>query len=98
LAIRDGSVTVSYAGRMERTYVRRLGLPRPVAVSTDAAGLPVAVGGRPVEQLRDEWRVEEGWWTRQPVRRVYFELVLDGGRNTVVFCDRRRGRWYAQRA
>ena len=83
----DGAVTVSYAGHMDRTYVRRLGLPRPVAVA-----------GRPVAQLRDEWHVEEGWWTRQPVRRAYFELVLDGGRNTVVFCDRRRGRWYAQRA
>lgn len=48
--------------------------------------------------LRDEWRVEEGWWTRKPVRRVYFDLVLADGRNTVVFCDRRRGRWYSQRA
>ena len=76
---------------MDRTYVRRLGLPREVAVSTDTSG-------RPVEHLRDQWRVEEGWWTRQPVHRVYYELVLDDGRNTVVFCDRRGGRWYAQRA
>jgi hypothetical protein len=83
---------------MDRTYVRRLGLPRPVAVSTDATGLPVAVGGRPVAHLRDEWRVEEGWWTRRPVRRSYFDLVLEDGRNAVVFCDRRQGRWFAQRA
>ena len=83
---------------MDRTYVRRLGLPCEVAVSTDTSGLPVAVAGRPVEHLRDQWRVEEGWWTRRPVRRVYFDLVLAGGRETVVFCDRRRGCWYAQRA
>ena len=51
-----------------------------MAVSTDAAGLPVAVGGRAVEHLRDEWRVEEGWWTRRPVRRAYFDLVLADGR------------------
>jgi hypothetical protein len=82
---------------MDRTYVRRLGLPREVAVSTDTSDRPVVVAGRPVEHLRDQWRVEEGWWTRQPVRRVYFDLVLAGGRQTVVFCDRRRGRWYAQR-
>ena len=69
-----------------------------MAVSTDAAGLPVAVGGRAVEHLRDEWRVEEGWWTRRPVHRTYFDLVLADGRNTVVFCDRRLGRWYEQRA
>src|SRR5262245_35768555 len=54
---------------MDRTYVRRLGLPRPVAVSTDATGLPVSVDGRPVEQLRDEWRVAERWWGRPPARR-----------------------------
>jgi hypothetical protein len=75
-----------------------MGLPRPVAVATDEAGTPVAVAGRGVAHRRDEWRVQEGWWTRQPVHRVYYELVLDDGRNTVVFCDRQGGRWYAQRA
>jgi hypothetical protein len=75
-----------------------LGLPREIAVATDATGVPTAVGGRRVMYLRDEWRVEEGWWTRKPVRRAYFDLVLADGRNAVVFCDRRRGRWYSQRA
>ncbi|MGZ4431480.1 MAG: hypothetical protein ACXVYV_07515 [Gaiellales bacterium] len=83
---------------MNRTYVRRIGLPRAVAVQTDQAGRPVAVGGRSVEHVRDEWRVDEGWWTRRPVRRRYFDLVLADGRNTVVFCDRRRRRWFTQRA
>ena len=58
---------------------------------TDDRGLPTAVGGRPVAHLRDEWRVEEGWWTRRPLRRRYFDLVLEDGRNTVVFLDRRGG-------
>ena len=65
---------------------------------TDDRGLPARVGGRPVAHLRDEWRVEEGWWTRRPLRRRYFDLVLEDGRNTVVFLDRQRRRWYAQRA
>jgi len=67
-------------------------------VWTDGRGLPARVGGRPVAHLRDEWRVEEGWWTRRPLRRRYFDLVLDDGRNSVVFLDRQRRRWYAQRA
>ena len=75
-----------------------MGLPRQVAVRTDRAGTPVMVGSKRVEQLRDEWRVQEGWWTRGPVHRVYYELVLDDGSNTVVFCDRRGGCWYTQRA
>ena len=65
---------------------------------TDDRGLQTAVGGRPVAHLRDEWRVEEGWWTRRPLRRRYFDLVLEDGRNTVVFLDRQQRRWYAQRA
>jgi len=82
---------------VKRTAARRLSVPRAVAVATDAAGVPTAVAGRPVLHLRDEWRVDEGWWTREPLRRRYFELVLHDGRNTVVFLDRRRGRWYAHR-
>jgi hypothetical protein len=31
------------------------------------------------------------------VRGLYYDLVLDDGRNAVVYRDRRRGRWYAQR-
>ena len=84
---------------MDRTYVRRLGLPRPIHVTTDQAGLPVAVANRPVSVTRDEWRVEEGWWTDVPIRRRYLELVLAGGRIAMVFEDRRRpGRWYVQQA
>jgi hypothetical protein len=74
-----------------------VGLPREVAVDAGADRIPVAVGRRRVLHLRDEWRVEEGWWTREPVRRLYYDLVLDDGRNAVVYRDRRRGRWYAQR-
>jgi hypothetical protein len=72
-------------------------VPRETDVEAGAAGTPVMVGGRRVMYLRDEWRVEEGWWTSDPIRRTYYDLVLDDGRNAVVYRDRRRGRWYAQR-
>ncbi len=79
--------------------LRVLGTPRPVVVDLDEDEVPVEVGGRRVEAVREEWRVEEGWWTDAPVRRRYLELVLAGGRVTTVFQDLRDpGRWYAQRA
>ena len=39
---------------MGRTHVRRVGLPREVAVDAGADGIPVAVGQRRVLHLRDD--------------------------------------------
>ena len=77
---------------------RRLALPRPVAVRTSRAGTPVAVEGVAVEAVIEEWVVEDRWWTPRPLRRRYLELLLDGGRNVVVFRDLVEGRWFQQRA
>ncbi len=84
----------------DRRLVRGLGAlaPRPVAVAVGQDGLPAQIDGRAVETVREEWRVEEGWWTDRPVRRRYLEVVLADGRIAVVFEDRRRqGEWHAQR-
>ena len=57
---------------------------------------PLAVGRLRVDSVREEWLVEDGWWTRAPLRRRYFELVLEDGSDAVVFCDP-DGRWFRQR-
>lgn len=77
--------------------VRRLYAPRPVRVEVDAEGIPTAVGGVEVVAVREEWVVEDRWWTLRRLWRHYFELVLLDGRNTVVFRASNR-RWYRQRA
>jgi hypothetical protein len=78
--------------------LRRLYSPRPVEVRVDDAGTPLAVDGVAVEAVREEWLVEDRWWTPRPLRRHYFELALADGRAVTVF--RRAGgeRWYRQRA
>lgn len=72
----------------------------PIPVQSSADGLPLIVDGRRVEALREEWLVEDRWWTRTPIRRRYFELVLAGGQNLVVYCELGNGRrrWFRQRA
>ncbi len=80
------------------TRPRRLGPPashaRARAGGWDSRRL---VEGRPVDSVREQWVVEDRWWTPKPLRRRYFELVLDDGRNVVVFRDLVSRRWFSQR-
>lgn len=77
--------------------LRRLAEPRPARVVVGERGIPVAFEGMPVEAAVEEWVVEDRWWTARPVRRRYFELVLENGRNVAVFRDLVAGGWYVQR-
>jgi hypothetical protein len=73
--------------------------PLPVAVEAGADGKPRLVAGTGVEAVREEWLVEDRWWTPAPLSRRYFELVLADGRNLVVFREPAEGgEWFEQRA
>lgn len=76
---------------------RRLNEPCPELVACKR-GVPAAVNRVPVVSVREEWRVVDRWWTEKPVRRRYFEVVLESGRNVVVFLDEPTGQWYRQSA
>jgi len=80
------------AGRQGVLYA-----PRPVLVRCAPEGRLEFVGGKRVESTREEWLVEDRWWSSEPLRRHYLELVLETGRCVVVFCDLVTGRWYEQR-
>jgi hypothetical protein len=70
--------------------------PRSIGVEI-ARGAPQAVDGRAVEAIREVWLIEDRWWTRTPLRRHYFELVLADGRCLTIFHDLAEGGWFAQR-
>jgi len=59
-------------------------------------GFPAQVNGEAVESLRESWLVEDRWWTDEPLRRRYWELVGARGRNVVVFHDLCSGNWFLQ--
>ena len=69
-----------------------------LAPRAPAHGIPVEVDGRHVEHVLEQWVVEDRWWTPRPVRRRYFELVLEDGRNVVVFRDLVSRQWFSHRA
>jgi hypothetical protein len=73
--------------------------PEPVEVETGDGGAPLRIAGVKVEAIREQWLVEDRWWTPKPLQRLYFEVVLTNGRNVVVFREPPDGkRWYEQRA
>jgi hypothetical protein len=78
--------------------VRRLYVPQRVAVEAGPRNEPLKVEGIVVEAVREEWLIEDRWWTPKPLRRHYFELVLADGRDLTVFRSGYGGRWYRQRA
>jgi hypothetical protein len=77
--------------------LRRLYAPTRVRVEIDSDGRPRTVERVLVAAIREEWLVEDRWWTLRRMWRHYFELVLVDGRNAVVFRDS-SGCWYRQRA
>ena len=75
----------------------RLNEPHAALVEVRVDGAPAQVNRHVVALIREEWRVVDRWWTQEPVSRRYFEVVLEGGENTVVFRDEERGCWFTQR-
>lgn len=77
---------------------RRLGAPVPVRVrAAPEDGRPLAVGPLVVEAVRESWLVEDRWWTAEPLRRRYWEVVTACGRDLVLYRDLEDGRWWRQR-
>ncbi len=77
---------------------RRLNLPQLARVRTGDGGRPLSIDGKVVDAVRESWLVEDRWWTDEPLRRRYWEVVTADGRNLVVFRDiEQGGTWYRQR-
>ena len=95
-AQRNGAASVGIEPLTSRGP-RRLAKPKPVRVQADQVGRPLRIGHREVDAVRESWLVEDRWWTDEPLRRRYWEVVTGDGRDLVVFRDLVEGRWYAQR-
>ncbi len=72
-------------------------MPRRASVVADADGRPLSVDGREVDGVRETWLLEDRWWTEEPLRRRYWEVVTTGGSDQVVFHDLIARDWWRQR-
>lgn len=81
--------------------LRALDVPRPARVTCDAGGVPrsVTIGGRhrEVVAVRDDWLVQDLWWTGRAVDRRYFELVVEPGRVVTAYREG-DGSWFIHSA
>ena len=71
--------------------LRRLSQVQPARVEIGRDGNPARLDDRPVEQIRERWVVEEGWWTDA-------ERVRADGALAIVFEDLAGGGWYRHAA
>ena len=64
--------------------LRHLAVTAARASDLRPAGVPHAIEimgrRRGVVDIRDEWIVQDRWWTDHPVERHFFELVVEPGR------------------
>jgi hypothetical protein len=78
--------------------LRALNAPRRVVVELDAKGKPVALEGglrSRIVEILEVWHITDEWW-RTPICRRYVDVLLEGGRHTVLFEDITTGEWFEQ--
>jgi hypothetical protein len=79
---------------------RPVNAPEPVKVEEDGSGFPAAVGEKrrrqAVAAVEDRWRLDDEWWRREPVARLYYSVRLASGHRVVLYKDLTTGEWYRQ--
>ena len=92
--------------------IRPLDAPQPVQVEVDGNDMPAAIAAvkgsnarasrsykrRRVLEVLDVWRIDDEWWRKQPVSRIYYRVALEDGTATGLFKDLISGQWSRQRA
>ena len=78
--------------------VKPVNLPEPVMVLEGPGGIPVAVktARRQAVTVEDKWRIDDEWWRREAVSRLYYAVRLASGQRLVLSKNLVDNRWYRQ--
>jgi hypothetical protein len=74
-------------------------MPEPVQVEEDSSGFLLAVRiprRHVVSAIEDRWRIDDEWWRRRPVSRLYYKILLSSGQHMVLYKDLIENCWYRQ--
>jgi hypothetical protein len=76
-----------------------INLPEHITVREDSSGRPAAVKmvrQKGVAAIIDHWRIDDEWWRRELISRIYYVVILSSGQRMVLFKDLITGVWYRQ--
>jgi hypothetical protein len=79
--------------------LRPLCLPEPISVGEDKCGNPSIItlkGRHQVAEILDSWRIDDEWWRQEPISRMYYKVLLESGRQIVIYKDLIDLKWYRQ--
>jgi hypothetical protein len=48
-----------------------------------------------IARIQDSWRIDDEWW-RDPIRRRYYQVILDDGSFRTLYHDLVTDCWYTQ--
>ena len=80
------------------TY-RPVNAPEPIEVEEGPSACPQAVKTprrQTVAAIDNVWRIDDEWWRRELVSRLYYEVLLTTGQRLVLYKDIARDCWYRQ--
>jgi hypothetical protein len=49
-----------------------------------------------VAAIDDRWRIDDEWWRREPVSRLYYAVLLASGQRLVLYKNLTNDCWYRQ--
>ena len=80
------------------TY-RPVNAPEPIEVEEGPSACPQAVKTprrQTVAAIDNMWRIDDEWWRREPISRLYYSIRLDSGYRLVLFKNLFNNHWYQQ--
>ena len=66
------------------------------AVRKKAGERALACQWRRVSEVLDSWRIDDEWWRKTPIVRVYYRVAMEDNRSVTIFHDLTTGSWYRQ--
>ena len=49
-----------------------------------------------MSEVLDSWRIDDEWWRKTPIVRIYYRVVMEDDRSVTIFQDLATGLWYRQ--